>query len=183
MDIKELDQEINKFVKNEVKYIQNYICNKRDIESKLFSNGYIFYGIDYSNEVFKQVRGLYGIYIIIMNENLFLDTKSVYNFNEKAKGGKFKEYRSYDLKKGTCIYLGSCTKLSLYSRLNQHFKDSECYYSLHLKNKNRIILKDKIKIVVFPEKYSSYYANDILLKKIEQELHNTLKPTNGSNMI
>lgn len=183
MDIKELDKAIEEFVKNEVEYIKSYGKNKNDIKSKMFSKGYTLYGIDYQDKGYEQVKGVFGIYIIYMNEEVFLDEKTVYNFNESAKGGKFKTYKSYDLKEGTCIYLGSCVSESLYSRLNQHFKDSGNCYSLHLKNKNREILKNKIRIVAFPEKSSGFYANDILLKKIEQELHNNLKPTNGSNMI
>lgn len=182
MDIKELDKVISDFVKNEVEYIQNYVDNKNNIESKMFSKGYTFYGMDYqNNKGYKQVKGKYGIYIIYLNEHLFLDRGVVFNFNESAKGGKFKEYKSYDLKDGTCIYLGSCVSKSLYSRLNQHFKDSDCFSSLHLENKNREILKDKIKIVAFPVKISGFDCNDILLKKIEQKLHNNLKPTNGSS--
>lgn len=184
MELKELNKEICELVQNEIEYIKNYVDNKDNVESQMFYKGYTFYGKDYEEKKgYKQVRGLYGIYVIYMDEDLFLNNKVIFDFNENAIGGKFKEYKSYDLKKDTCIYLGSCTSKSLFSRLNQHFKDSECYGSLHLGNKKREILKDKIKIVAFPVKHSGLECNDILLKKIEEELHKSLKPTNGSSRI
>lgn len=183
MDIRELDKKINEFVKNEIEYILNYDDNKSNINSKIFYKPNIFYGVDYTSKGYVQVKGLYGIYLIYMNEDVFLDYNTVRNFNDKAKGAKFKEYKDYDLKNGTCIYIGSCVFESLYSRLNQHFKDTDNYGSLHLQNKYREILKDKIKIVAFPVKCSGYYSMDILMRKIEQELHNILKPTNGSSRV
>ena len=113
MDIKELDKAIRELVKNEVEYIQGYVNNKNDIKSEMFSKAYTFYGKDYKDKGYKQVRGLYGIYIIYMNEELFLNSDTVRKFNENAIGGKFKKYEDYDLKEGTCIYLGSCVSESL----------------------------------------------------------------------
>lgn len=184
MELKNLNQAICEFVKNEVEYIQSYVNNKDNVESKMFYNGYTFYGKDYKGgKEYNQIIGLNGIYIIYMNENLFLSDKMVFDFNESAKGGKFKEYKSYDLKKGTCIYLGSCVSESLFTRINQHFKDNSNFGSLHLMNEKRKIIKDKIKIVAFPIKYSALECSNILLKKIEEELHRNLNPTNGSSRI
>lgn len=183
MNIDELNVEIEKFIQNEVEYIQNYIKNKDkiQIQSQLFSKGYTFYGKDYqSNKGYPQVRGLNGIYVIYMDEDLFLDEKTVFDFNESGKGGKFKKYKDYNLKKGDCIYVGSCTSESLFSRLNQHFKNSDCYGSLQLGDKNRKILKDKIKIVAFPLRFTVLDCNNVFLKCIERKLHDILNHTNGS---
>ena len=94
MNIDELNNEINKFVENEIEYIQNCINNIHEVESEIFLKEYIFYGKDYqNNKSYNQVRGEHGIYIIYMNEDLLLNYKLVYNFNENGTGGKFKEYR------------------------------------------------------------------------------------------
>ncbi len=181
MNIDELNNEINKFVENEIEYIQNCINNIHEVESEIFLKEYIFYGKDYqNNKSYNQVRGEHGIYIIYMNEDLLLNYKLVYNFNENGTGGKFKEYREYNLKKGDCIYLGTCISKSLFSRLHQHFENSNCYGSLQLGNEFRKILKDKIKIFAFPIKSS---CNEILLKNIEKRLHEILNPTNGSKRV
>ena len=173
--------------------VDDTLLDSVDVTAGLKENGAIVINItkdaeeiksklkDYqNNKSYNQVRGEHGIYIIYMNEDLLLNYKLVYNFNENGTGGKFKEYREYNLKKGDCIYLGTCISKSLFSRLHQHFENSNCYGSLQLGNEFRKILKDKIKIFAFPIKSS---CNEILLKNIEKRLHEILNPTNGSKRV
>ena len=186
MDIIELDKNINTFIENKIKYIEKFLTTNEIDEDDFFLTGYTFLGKDYVEDVgFREVRGKHGIYIIYISQNIFLDFKQVFDFNESAKGGKFKKYKEHDLKVGDCLYVGSVTSktLSLYSRINQHFKDSDGYGSLHLLNKNRKILKDKIKIITFPIKNKKLESNEIILKEIEKKLHEMLSPQIGSKRI
>ena len=154
MDIKELNDNIEIFVKDKINYIQNYLSTNIYNDDDFFSNVFISYGKDYIEGVsFKDGLGKSGIYIIFMDRSIDLDFNAVYNFNESpnSTGGRIcpNHYESIYLKEGDCLYLGSATEKSLFSRLNQHFRKSTCYSSLHLNDENRIILKDKIKIFFF----------------------------------
>lgn len=181
MDVKELNDNICSFVKDKIKYIQNYLVSNKYINDDFFSDVFIFYGKDYSeNAGFRDVWGKEGIYIFYINEDIYLDKKAVFDFNEHANGAKFKNYNAQNLKKGDCLYIGSSTSNSLYTRINQHFKESDCYGSLHLTEKNREILKNKVKIVAFSVKDKNLKYNPAILKIIEQELHEIYKPKAGS---
>ena len=162
----------------------NYIYNNDDF----FSNVFISHGKDYIEGIsFKDGWGKHGIYIIFIDKNVCLDYNAVYNFNESpnSTGGKIcpNHYEAIYLKEGDCLYLGSATKESLYSRLNQHFRESTCYSSLHLNDENRIILKDKIKIFAFPVKNEKVKHTTMLLKSIEKELHEIYRPKAGGNRV
>lgn len=184
MDTRKLNDNIEVFIKDKINYIQNYLNTNVYSNDDFFSNAFISYGKDYIDGIsFKDGWGKNGIYIIFMDTDVYLDYNAVYNFNECATGGKIclNHYEAIYLKNGDCIYLGSATKESLYSRLNQHFRKSTCYSSLHLNEENRIILKDKIKIFAFPVKNKKIKHIATLLKVIEKELHEIYRPKAGGN--
>lgn len=144
---------------------------------------FIFYGKDYiEGSGFRDVWGEKGIYFFYINENIELSQDKVFKFNENAIGGKFKKYELQDLKDGDCLYIGSSSSNSLYTRINQHFKEGS-FGSLHLSQKDRMILKDKVKIIAFPVKYKKLEYNTILLKIIERKLHEIYIPKAGSKRI
>lgn len=183
MKINEVDQIITNYSESELNYILSYVNGNANIQSDLFSDPYVLYGKDFKYEKgFTELRGKYGIYIFYICENLSLSYEEVKKFNEINKGASFNgTWRAMDLKEGTCFYLGSCVSSSSFTRLNEHFGKNKSTSSLCLKHPNRRNLKDKVKIFVFPTMSSGYDTTDIILRKIEQKLHNNLKPTNGSS--
>lgn len=181
MKIKEINEEIKKFINCEANNIQCSINEKVDINSDLF-NKYEIYSKNYKeNPLFNKLKGCLGIYIFVLNEDIYLDYNTVYNYNECASGGKIYmySYREADLKKDSCFYIGSASSCSLYSRINQHFKENDGCYSLHFGEEKRKILSDKMKIYVFSVKEKKYDYINILLKGIEVELQKRYIPIAG----
>lgn len=178
MKVEEISKYLSDFLDNEINFITN------NNSSNFFNEKYILYGKDYGdNNGFRELWGKKGIYMFFLDENVDLDYTSVKNFNDCASGGKFKEYKPISLLKGDCLYVGSSTSESLYTRINQHFKKSSCYSSLHLQEEKRKILKDKVKIIVFPVKNKTIKHLELLLKCIEKELHKKYQPKSGSNRV
>lgn len=176
--------ELDKFIKYETKVICDSLLNEMFSCSDFFDSMYIYNGNNYEHgNSFTELKSKFGIYFFFINENIELSYKEIFEFNECASGGKFKRYMDTVLHKEDCLYLGSSTSESLYTRLNQHFDDKDSPASLHLSLKKRRILKRKVKIYAFPVKNKKIKNIDVLLKAIEKELHNIYKPLVGSNRV
>lgn len=186
MEIDELIESFNFFIKNEADKIQYSINNNTEIKSNFFEKKTMYYSKDYGEKLlFSNLIGTLGIYFFIINEDVYLNFSDVYNYNECAMGGKINmyHYKEIKLKKNDCFYLGSATSNSLYTRLNQHFKKSENYHSLHLSETKRKMLSDKMIIYAFPVKNKNYKHINVLLKSIELELHKRFNPIAGGKNI
>lgn len=183
MEVNEVDRIITNFIESELNYILSCVQGNTDIQSEFFSEPYVLFGKDFQYETgFTELKGRFGIYIFYICENMSLSYDDVSNFNKINKGASFNGiWRPMNLEESTCFYVGSSVSKSLFSRLNEHFGKNSCTSSLHLNHPNRGNLNDKLKIYVFPVKFSCYDNTDIILRKIEQKLHNNLNPTNGSS--
>ena len=185
MKIKEINEEIKKFINCEANNIQCSINEKAEVNSDLFKK-YEIYSNNYKeNPLFNELKGCLGIYIFVLNEDIYLDYNTVYNYNECASGGKIymNKYREANLKKNSCFYIGSASSNSLYIRINQHFKKNNGYFSLHFGEEKRKILSDKMKIYNFSIKEKKYEYINILLKGIEVELQKRYNPIAGKKII
>ena len=172
---------LDEFINYETSIICNSLLNDEFINSSFFESMYIIYGKDYLvDNSFNGLKGKLGIYLFFITDNISLTYENVLKFNEYGSGGKFKAYHQTNLHKGDCLYLGSSTSKSLYSRLQTHFNNKKEPSALHLSLTDRKILKDKVKIYVFPVANGKYKNINILLKAIEKELHDIYNPISGS---
>jgi len=170
------------FIDFETNIICSSLLDEKFNDCSFFQNMYIYYGKNYEHgKSFAELKGKFGIYLFFINDGINLSYKEVFDFNDCASGAKFKDYSDINLTIGDCLYLGSSTSESLYTRMNQHFNDKIEPAALHLSLEKRKMLKNIVKIYAFPVPDKSIKNIDVLLKAIEKELHNLYEPLAGSN--
>lgn len=151
---------------------------------------------DYSSEIFdvpmqfsfppalNKLRGRMGLYIFITTEAKTLSYDDVKNWHLKIKGAGFKQWKKTEINDGDCLYVGSCTNKSLYSRIKEHFSKDGSYTALKLSHPTRNMLLDCVKCYAFPiKKEFSKQEIRIVVTSVEKELHNCLMPHCGSSRV
>ena len=134
----------------------------------------------------ESLRARLGIYLFFMTYDIDLSFEDVKAWNSVSGGASFTTVGAKSLRIGDCLYLGSCIKNSLYSRMGQHFGpliENGRTKGLSLSHPKREKLKDKVCALAFPLKNEYKKYAPMLLPHIEKELHNTLKAKVGSNRV
>ena len=100
----------------------------------------------------KPLWGKKGVYVFLMKEDVSLTHEQARSWNEKCSGAGFRSWQAKELKKDTCLYLGSFVRQSLYTRIGHHFAEGGEATGLKLNHPARKILCDKVRVIAFPLK-------------------------------
>lgn len=152
---------------------------KESFVSSLFDPPFLVHNKDER----KPGKGRPGIYLFVVDVDINMTYEEVMAWNSvDGSGAGFKEYKALSLKQGDLLYLGSAQK-SLMQRLGQHFgplikKGNP--KGLALSHPKRSLLSGKVHAIAFPLKSGFEEYGPLLLTKVEQQLHHTLKPKAGS---
>ena len=175
--------------------ILNQLAGMFDDEAKKMIDR-INTGADYTSDVFnepvefsvdierpKSLKGYHGVYVFIMTEDVYMITDQFWAWNAVA-GAPFEYCKNRNLQKGECLYVGSCSSKSIYSRMGEHFKADVSTTSLNINHPNRNLLKNSVKIIAFPlkKKYDGY-STRLIVTSLEERLHSELKPLTGKSKV
>ncbi len=152
-------------------------------------------GADYTSDVFndtvefsvnierpRSLIGYRGVYIFIMTEDVSMTIEQCWGWNNVA-GAPFEYCKNRDLLKGKCLYVGSCSSKSIYSRMGEHFKSDGSITSLNINHPNRELLKNSVKIIAFPLKREFDNYSRLVVTSLEERLHDALKPITGKRRV
>jgi len=183
MPVKELLVELNYIFNNEANNIINYIHNQQDYNSDIFDEPV---STDANENRPKSLRGQKGVYVVLFTENKHLTYEDITKWCS-VKGAPFNiVWRDYAFEEAQCLYVGSCSSNSLYKRLGEHYRSDNEKYSLNINHPNRILLKDSIRILLFPLKKNLDLKEAeirIVVTSIEKILHNRLHPLTGLSRV
>jgi hypothetical protein len=174
--------------------ILNQLTGLFDAEAKKMLDR-INTGADYTSDVFndpvefsvnierpKSLIGYRGVYIFIMTEDVSMTTEQCWGWNNVA-GAPFEYCKNRDLLKGQCLYVGSCSSKSIYSRMGEHFKSDGSTTSLNINHPNRELLKNSVKIIAFPLKRKYDLYSRLIVTSIEKILSDALGQIVGKKRV
>lgn len=138
-----------------------------------------------SGDLRKSLRGRHGVYVFALNNNMIISTEETQKYNKNYSGAGFRYCKDYNLKKGQHFYQGSATSQSLLSRINKHYSSYAQESSMKLNCDNRIFMKDKLVLYVFPIKkeFERIEGHKNIIKIIEKKLHERFPAITGSNRV
>lgn len=152
-------------------------------------------GSAYTSDVFKDpvefsvdierpwcLRGYRGVYVFIMTEDVYMTTEQCWRWNAIA-GAPFEYCKNHVLQNGKCLYVGSCSSNSIYTRMGQHFKSDGSTTSLNINHPNRVLLKNSVKIIAFPLKREYDNYSRLIVTSIEERLHIELNSLIGKRKV
>lgn len=127
----------------------------------------------------KATRGRHGVYVFVVNTDFVLSKQEVHDYCEKCQGAGINIRGERHLAKGQHFYQGSATGTSLHTRIKEHYSVHSQISALQLNNPNRIVVKDKLTLFIFPVVASLDYQS-FFIRMIEEEIHNRHKAIAGS---
>lgn len=144
----------------------------------------------------KKFRGHRGIYFFFIIDDFNVTKEEENLFNEINSAGMNKVNPIEDIERtfaiGDCLYLGSCLRKGVGSRLKEHISEDKGSGALRLNNPKRRFMSEKVRVFAFllkPEydcpgnrKRESKYRR-IILPLIEKNLHEQLRPRCGSSRV
>ncbi|WP_029322692.1 hypothetical protein [Butyrivibrio sp. AE3004] len=196
---------LNDKVKDAADYIENCydIYNENDGsisdfgEHELFSDVVVSgsFGVPIDNTNYTPLDSIperRGIYLFLLNDTVTLSNDKVMAWNgeiyekKKKRGADIKkQFVGSSLKVGQCFYVGSVSSKSctLRKRMKVHYAgdDKKTTYSLKLNNDDRIFIRDKLTVLLFPLKEEYEKQGAIFLPLVEKELHSRLRPAAGKS--
>ena len=176
------------WLENEAKQANDYIdCVLNDYDhtphfSEHFNNVLQVNNYTYARwpqgDLYKATYGQQGIYVFIVNADFQLSGKEVNDYCEKCNGAGFYVRGKKALLKGQRFYQGSTIR-SLHCRIREHYSEYSSNSALQLNNPNRIIVKDKLTLFLFPV-VPSLKRYPFFIRMIESEMHYRHKALTGN---
>lgn len=180
-------KEMNRLIENEWRYVDQVInaesIREQIITSNLFDDYAVFESSpERGNPEANKVWGRQGIYIFLFKDDISLTYDEVSAFN-RLNGAKIKKehitQNGVEFWKKMCLYTGSCIKESLYSRLREHFGNTNGS-SLHLGAKERQCMQKKVIAYAFPIKKEFKEYLRIITPGLEHQMHTHFSAMAGS---
>ena len=168
-----------------VDYIVNVISDYDNavLSSEFFSNVLLIENYKYNphptGDLKSSTWGRKGVYVFIVSEDYILKPEEVAKYSAISGAGFWDAPLKQCLKKGDHFYQGSTIRKSLHTRLKEHYSDECDQAGIKLNNKNRIIMKDRVKVFVFPirKELECYH---FFIRLIESRLHEEYPAKSGS---
>lgn len=127
----------------------------------------------------KATRGRRGIYVFTVKEAFHLTKDEVYRYCNECRGALIDKKGELDLAEGQHFYQGSVIRQSFQQRMKDHYSSGSQVSSLQLNHPSRIIIKDKLRLFIFPV-IKELEEHPFFIRMIEKELHNNFRPVAGS---
>ena len=132
LTIKNLLDILWELLDGEAQNIRDYILGDQTqpYESEVFEAIFKFQSLESRP---RETRGKLGVYVFMVTKPVELNFERVSGWNNISNAG-FKSVHQESLRANDCLYVGSCTTNSIYSRMTQHFGEKQ---GLQIKNKKR----------------------------------------------
>lgn len=154
-------------------------------ENEYFRDVILFDDVDFPveprNGLRISTRGRRGIYVFIVKTDFSLTRQEVAQYNKCAGAGFSKKYGAKELKMGDHFYQGSACN-SLLVRFHQHYSIDCQASAMKLNNPNRLMVKDKLKLYIFPMVPGLEFRH-FFIEMIEEILHKRFPPITGGTRV
>ncbi len=170
---------LSKIFDREAELIVNSLTNIEGYSSEVFYEPLVFSSLA---ERPNALRGMNGVYIFLLTEEIELTSDQVRAWNH-VKGAGLNSWQAMALKQSDCLYVGSCCRQSLFTRIRHHFLGSGEVTALKLGHENRQLLLNSVQVYAYPIKsgYNEYMR--LVVTSIEERLHQCLHPKAGSSRV
>ena len=175
-----LEEEASKAVGYIISVINQ--MNNQIYDSEFFSDVIVLDDYEYEpnpkGQLRKSLWGRKGLYVFVLKNDVYLTYKEVSDYCSGTNGAGFYKWEEQHLVKGQHFYQGS-TINSLLSRIREHYSENCNAAALKLNNSSRIIMKDKLRLFVFPLR-RDFDKCSYFIRMIEDQLHNRVPAATGN---
>ena len=127
----------------------------------------------------KSLWGRRGVYVFVVKESFHLSYEEVSEYCSQCSGAGFPDWHEKDIEEGQHFYQGSAASKSLHSRMKDHYSEHSNIAAIQLNNPHRVIVKDKLKVFVFPV-IRKLDNESFFIRMVEDRLHERFPAITGN---